>query len=260
MQPGRAFVQRRAFLSTLAAGIAAVGARVALLPRSLSDDEIARLADAPASSAPTARTAGAEVSDVNLGGSMERLNPLAQNLELAPHVTKFRPAFKINTVEREPQKQLASRDAWSVGVGGLVDRPFSLSPSVLADLPNVVRVADFHCVEGWGVKNVRWEGVRLATLLERAGLQSEAQFVTFETLGGVYTDSLTLEQALDPDTLLATRMNGEPLRDPQGYPVRLVVSFMYGYKSVKWVSHVRADAKREIGFWERRGWQLDPYV
>ncbi len=256
MERGNVVVRRRVFLGTVATGAAAIAVRVALLPRPPSEGELARIAEAAA----PARPPVASVSEVDVGASMGRLNALAERLEDAPHVTKFRPDFKINTVEREPQKRLVSRDAWSVTVDGLVDRPFTLAPPALADLPPVERTEEFHCVEGWGIRGVRWAGVSLADVLERAGVQPTAGFVTFETLGGVYTDSLSLEQAAEPDVMMATHMNGAPLSDQHGYPIRLVVPSMFGYKSVKWVSRIRVDATREIGFWEKRGWQVDPYV
>lgn len=262
-------VRRRVFLATLAASMAAMGARVALLPRGLSDDAIARLESQPApppplrafqQAPPVAPAPSSAADEVDLSGSMANLNPLAQNLELAPHITRFRPHFKINTVERQPQKALASREAWTIQVEGLVERPFELTPLVLRQLPPASLVADFHCVEGWGVQDVRWEGVRLADVLRHAGVLPEGRFVTFQTLGGIYTDSLALDQAAHPDTLLATHINGSRLPDRQGFPVRLVVPFMFGYKSVKWVSRLTLEVRRHVGFWERRGWQLDPYV
>ncbi len=270
MSVAQRLVHRRVFFGTLAAGAAALAVRVALLPRPLSEAEIARLGEVsgagstPAPPGDASPTLMADTrppdAEVNLAGSMGRLNPLAQNLELVPQATRFRQSFKINTVEREPQKGLVDRQAWSVAVDGLADNPFELTPALLADLPRAVRVADFHCVEGWGVRDVRWEGVQLATLLAHAGVRPDAGFATFLTLGGVYADSLTLEQARHPDVLLATHVNGQPLSDRQGYPIRLVVPFMYGYKSVKWVARVTLEPKRLVGFWERRGWQLDPYV
>jgi DMSO/TMAO reductase YedYZ molybdopterin-dependent catalytic subunit len=167
--------------------------------------------------------------------------------------------FGINTVERQPQRGL-DRERWSVAVDGLVSQPLALTPESLARLPQTMQTSDFHCVEGWGVRDVAWRGVRLGDLLDHVQPLGEARFVTFTSLGGVYTDSLTLEQARRPDTLLATHLDGQPLPDRQGYPLRLVVASMYGYKSVKWLARIQVEARRHVGFWERRGWQLDPYV
>jgi DMSO/TMAO reductase YedYZ molybdopterin-dependent catalytic subunit len=244
-------LDRRAFLATLGLGTAAVAARIALLPRGLSDEEIERLANVGDDEAGDA--------NVDLSGSMA-FNPVAAEFELGPPILKYRPTFNINTVERFSHPPLADPNDWSVSVDGLVQDSMLLTPDRIAALPRFEFVSDFHCVEGWGVRNVRWEGVQLAPLLEQAGPRRGARFVTFHALGCVYTDSLTLEQARRPEVLLATHLNGEPLPDRQGFPIRLVVPFMYGYKSVKWVNRVTLESKRHVGFWERRGWQLDPYT
>src|SRR5262249_17351439 len=238
---------RRAFLATLSVGIMAIAGRIALLPRGLSDEEIERLASTEAD------------AEIDLGGSMS-LNSLAAQLELGPPILRYRPTFNINTVERRPQPGLVARAAWSLSIDGLVDKPLVLTSERLAASPAFELVSDFHCVEGWGVRNVHWAGVQLAPLLAQAHPRAEARFVTFNTLGGVYTDSLILDQAMRADVVLATHLNGQPLADRQGFPIRLVVPFMYGYKSVKWLNRITLESRRHIGFWERRGWQLDPYV
>jgi DMSO/TMAO reductase YedYZ molybdopterin-dependent catalytic subunit len=243
-------LDRRAFLATLGLGAGAIAGRIALLPRGLSDEELERLAALPGTDSDAA---------IDLSTSMT-LNPLAAELELGPPILRYKPTFNINTVERLPQPALTDRHDWSVAVEGLVQERLELTPDRLAALPPFEQVSDFHCVEGWGVRNVRWQGVQLARVLAQAVPRSGARFVTFHTLGGVYTDSLTLDQALRPEVMLASYLNGRPLPDRQGFPIRLVVPFMYGYKSVKWVSRITLESKRHIGFWERRGWQLDPYT
>lgn len=232
---------------TLAASAAAIGGRIALLPRGLTDAQVQTLGTPD------------ESDEYDLRGSMN-LNVLAQQLELGPPVFRYTQAFTVNTVEIHPQKGLTDRQHWSVRVDGLVDKVFDLTPETLAEFPSFEYADTFHCVEGWGVPNARWRGVQLSALLRRASPNTTGAFVTFRTLGGVYSDSLTLEQALRPETLLATHLNDKPLPDQQGYPIRLVVPFMYGYKSVKWVARVTVEDRRQVGFWERRGWQLDPYV
>jgi methionine sulfoxide reductase catalytic subunit len=236
--------ERRAFLLTLAGSVVALGVRVATIPRGLTDQQIAALEE--------------DSDEYDLSGSMPSLNGLARELELGPQTVRFG-TFGINTVERQPQRGL-DRERWSVAIGGMLDRALDINPESLARLPEVQQTSDFHCVEGWGVRDVAWQGVRLRDVLEQAGPLPEARFVSFSTLGGVYTDSLSLEQARRPDTLLATHLDGQPLPDRQGYPLRLVVPSMYGYKSVKWLAHIQVGARRHLGFWERRGWQLDPYV
>jgi len=87
----------------------------------------------------------------------------------------------------------------------------------------------------------------------------ETAVVVLEAGAGAPPSGVTLLETR-PETLLATHLDDQPLSDRQGYPIRLLVPFMYGYKSVKWLSRVSVENRRYIGFWERRGWQVDPYV
>ena len=92
---------------------------------------------------------------------------------------------------------------------------------------------DFQCVTGWRVPDVEWKGVRLADLLDRAGVQSDATALRFHSFDGAYTESLTLAQARRDDVIVAYRLEGSPLSDEHGGPVRLYVAPMYGYKSLQ---------------------------
>ena len=145
-------------------------------------------------------------------------------------------------------------------VGGLVDRPTSFSLADLRSMPRADQVSDFHCVTGWSVSDVRWTGVRISDLLDAVAPRKGAgalQFVSAET---PYDDSLTLDQALLPDVLLAYDMDGKPLSRPHGAPVRLVMPQMYGYKSVKWVERIEVQAEAEPGYWEQHGYDSDAWL
>ena len=93
----------------------------------------------------------------------------------------------------------------------------------------------------------------MADLLSAAGPQAGARFITFHAHDGVYTDTLGLEQALAPETLLADRLDGAPLPPDHGGPLRLVVPTQLGYKSVKWVVRLELTAERAQGYWESHG-------
>jgi DMSO/TMAO reductase YedYZ molybdopterin-dependent catalytic subunit len=166
--------------------------------------------------------------------------------------------FRINTVER-PTPAIAPTD-FRLTVDGAVDRSLTLTLDELKALPSVRQISDFHCVEGWGVDDVRWEGVRLQTLIEMVNPAQNAGFITFHSAGGIYKDSLTLKQALLPDVLLAYHMYEAPLSKSHGYPLRLVMPRMYGYKGPKWVERVEFVKVRETGYWEQRGWKIDAWI
>jgi DMSO/TMAO reductase YedYZ molybdopterin-dependent catalytic subunit len=130
----------------------------------------------------------------------------------------------------------------------------------LRSLPPVHQVSDFKCVEGWGVDDVRWDGVRLQSLIDMARPASTAGFVTFHSLGEIYRDSLTIEQALLPDAMIAYDMDGAPLSPDHGLPLRLVMPRMFGYKGPKWLTRIEFRDRRDIGYWQTRGWKVDAWI
>jgi DMSO/TMAO reductase YedYZ molybdopterin-dependent catalytic subunit len=166
--------------------------------------------------------------------------------------------FRINTVEKPTPA--VDPAAFRLVVDGAVEHPVTFTLDELQQLPSVKQVSDFHCVEGWGVDNVRWQGVRFQTLVEMVQPKKDAGFITFYSEGDVYKDSLTLSQATLPDVLLAYSMWEKPLEQKHGYPLRLVMPRMYGYKGPKWLKRVEFVPYRETGYWEQRGWQIDAWI
>lgn len=138
-------------------------------------------------------------------------------------------------------------------VDGLVDRPETYDLASLKALPPTHLTDDFQCVTGWRVPNVHWTGVKLGDLLDRAGVQSSGQAVRFESFDGLYTESLTLDQARRPDVIVAWEMLGAPVTRDHGGPVRLYVAPMYGYKSCKWLKRIEVTDRVIPGYWETEG-------
>jgi DMSO/TMAO reductase YedYZ molybdopterin-dependent catalytic subunit len=104
------------------------------------------------------------------------------------------------------------------------------------------------------VPDVTWTGVRLATLLQMVGARPEVTHMIFHSADGTYVDQLTVKDAMLPGVMLAYHINGQPLLREGGYPVRLIVPPMYGYKSVKWVNRVVLASEGIAGTWERYGY------
>ncbi len=166
--------------------------------------------------------------------------------------------FRVNTVERPtPGFDPAT---YTLTIDGLVEEPVVLRWPELLGLPQVRQVSDFHCVEGWGVDDVAWEGVRLSTVAALAGPLSTATHVNFHSMGDVYMDSLTLEQAQLGDLVLAHRIDGAPLEPSHGSPLRVIMPRMFGYKGAKWLKRIEYTDQRAVGYWEQRGWALDPWI
>ncbi len=166
--------------------------------------------------------------------------------------------WRIYTIgSRMPDLQAAS---FRLRVEGLARRPTSFTLSDLRALPRAEQVSDFHCVTGWSVHDVHWAGVRLHDVLDAVGSRDGVGGLRFISNEVPYDDSLTLEQALLPDVLLAYEMDGEPLPRRHGAPLRLVVPRMYGYKSVKWVERIVLQKAPQAGYWEQHGYDADAWV
>ncbi len=149
---------------------------------------------------------------------------------------------------------------YRLGVTGLVGTELSLSLDDLAALPQTGMTKDFQCVTGWRVQDVPWSGVLLKDVLAAAGVESNATALHFTSFDGAYTESLTLEQGMRPDVLVATSMFGAPIEEQHGAPVRLYVAPMYGYKSIKWLSGIEVSNKVVPGYWEERGYDVDAWI
>lgn len=154
------------------------------------------------------------------------------------------------------------RDAttYSLKVFGQVDTPVTYSLADLHALPQVSMTRDFLCVTGWYVTDVPWTGVRLSSILDLAGPTADAGAVRFRSFDGVYSESMTLDQARADDVIVALQMYGKQVTHEHGGPVRMYSAPMYGYKSIKWLSEIELVQEHLPGYWEDRGYPLDGII
>jgi len=152
-----------------------------------------------------------------------------------------------------------SETAFRLSIGGLVEHPQTLTLADIKRLPATRIARNFQCVTGWVVPDLVWTGVSMKEVVKRAGVHPDAKYVTLYSADGLYTESLSLAQ-LTADMLLAYEINGEPLPTQQGYPLRLFVPEMFGYKSIKWVHRLQFVKEREVGYWEHYGYPTDAYI
>lgn len=145
-------------------------------------------------------------------------------------------------------------------VDGLVARPLSLTVADLRSLPATRLTREFQCVTGWSVADVHWVGVRLVDLAEHASADPRASAFQFASFDGVYTESLTIEQARQTGAIVAYSMLGAPVTREHGGPVRLYVPDMFGYKSIKWLSRITLASHAELGYWERNGYPENAWI
>jgi DMSO/TMAO reductase YedYZ molybdopterin-dependent catalytic subunit len=187
---------------------------------------------------------------------------LAVDLRGAPGLNLIATAFTDNgfQVYTTSGVPILSPAGFRLSIEGLVRRPRTLNLAHLLAMPAVRLVRDYHCVTGWSVPGVAWTGVRLRDLLFQAGPLPAASFVLFHSADGSYTESLSLDQANLPDVLLGYKLNDRTLSHEQGYPLRLVIPEMYGFKNIKWVDRITLATDLVPGYWERRGYATDAWL
>lgn len=135
---------------------------------------------------------------------------------------------------------------WRLEVDGLVADPGSLSLAELRGFPSSSQITHQACEEGWSFI-AEWTGVPLSFVLDRVGIRSEAKYVFFFTIDG-WHDSLDMDDALHPQTLLAYAMNGPEMPIDHGAPLRLKVPRQLGYKNLKFLSKITVtDSAEGIG-------------
>lgn len=165
--------------------------------------------------------------------------------------------FRVYTVTPIPSFDNSN---WSFTIDGLVDKPQTWNWEQFLKLKRQVQVSDFHCVTGWSVYKNTWEGIPLLDFLKMAGVKPEARTIKFYSGDGVYTDSITMEQAQLKDIMVALLHDGNIIPADLGGPVRLVIPKMYAYKSVKWLNRIELIADDYTGYWEERGYDKDAWL
>jgi DMSO/TMAO reductase YedYZ molybdopterin-dependent catalytic subunit len=162
--------------------------------------------------------------------------------------------FLIRSIEGTQHVNLKT---WRLKIEGLVEKPLIFRFDELQALPRKIQAKTFICVEGWGLDDQKWEGIHLKEIFSKLKISPKAKFVSFYATGGQYHDSLSIQEALEPETMLACRVNEKDLSPENGFPLRLVIPRMYGYKGVKWVERIVFTEKQEVGYWEKFGYPLD---
>lgn len=202
---------------------------------------------------------------------MQRLitgrNALAREYTEADLSPIFRANGTTDPADADYQKLAATDFAdWRLGVGGLVDRRGHFSLDDLRRMPSRTQITRHDCVEGWSCIG-KWTGVPLAALLDRVGVRSDARYVMFfcadtmDMSGDKYYESIGLEDAYHPQTILAYAMNDRPLPIAYGAPLRLRDERQLGYKMAKYVMRIElVENFAKIsggrgGYWEDQGYE-----
>jgi sulfoxide reductase catalytic subunit YedY len=166
-------------------------------------------------------------------------------------VTTYNNFYEFGTGKGDPAKNSGSLTTrpWTIEIGGMVNNPGVIDmESLLADYPLEERIYRLRCVEAWSMV-VPWVGIPLASIIDKFDVQGSAKYVAFETLvrpeemvgqrstfGSLswpYVEGLRLDEAIHPLTILAVGLYGEVMPNQNGAPVRLIVPWKYGFKSIK---------------------------
>lgn len=174
---------------------------------------------------------------------------------LTPEVTS---PDRHYVVDIDLVKPVVEADGWTLAVEGEVDNQLEFTfDSLQSEFEVVENYSVLTCISnevgGPLVGHSRWAGVRLADVLEEAGVGAGVIDVVFHAADG-YTDSIPLEAAMDPNVLLAVAQNGEPLTQNHGFPCRVRIPGIYGMKNVKWLQRIELVKRDYKGYWMRRGW------
>ncbi len=191
--------------------------------------------------------------------------------ELEPNtlqeITTYNNFYEFGTGKGDPAANAHKlvTDPWSIKVDGMVDNPGDYA---LADLLDGLTVEDriyrFRCVEAWSMV-IPWNGIELADILNKVGVQNGAKYVAFETvvqpenmigvqrrvLDFPYVEGLRLDEAMHPLTIMATGIYDEPIAKQNGAPIRLVVPWKYGFKSIKSIVRITLTDQEPPTSWNK---------
>ena len=181
-------------------------------------------------------------------------------------ITNYNNFYEFGTGKTDPAEYSGSLKTkpWSVTIDGLVARPGSYALEDLApDSALEERIYRLRCVEAWSMV-IPWLGVPLASILNKAGVQPGAKYVAFRTLEDPdqmpgqrsaiidwpYREGLRIDEAMHPLTIMATGLYGEVLPNQNGAPIRLVVPWKYGFKSIKSIVSITLTDKQPETSWQ----------
>jgi DMSO/TMAO reductase YedYZ molybdopterin-dependent catalytic subunit len=189
---------------------------------------------------------------------------LAGRIQPAPgtrsEITPDGDFYRIDINTRPPSVDAAN---WQLEIGGLVDNPLTLTLADIRARPSVSQYITLSCISnrigGDLISTALWTGIRLRDLLGDLGLQAEARGLYIEAADGFY-ETVVMEDMMDDRTLLVYAMNGLPLPQKHGFPLRIYIPNHFGMKQPKWIVRMEAVADEPPGYWVERGWSRTAFM
>ncbi|MEQ6203269.1 protein-methionine-sulfoxide reductase catalytic subunit MsrP [Sulfitobacter sp. HNIBRBA2951] len=225
---------------------------------------------------------GLGLASIGAGAGMAAADSLEPNSY--EDITQYNNYYEFGTGKDDPARYAGAltTEPWSIQIDGMVDKPGNYAlEDIMKAMTIEERIYRFRCVEAWSMV-IPWNGFELADLLALAGVQSSAKYVAFETalrpdeMPGVqfpvldwpYVEGLRLDEAMHPLTIMASGIYGKDIPNQNGAPLRLVVPWKYGFKSIKSVVRITLTDKqpptswnnanaREYGFYSNVNPELD---
>ncbi len=246
------------------------GVILVLIYRALTNDAPLGASSAPIAGQLLGRRAAiaggvAVIAGIGLGASLARLNKRAVftydgRQYKGATVQAITPNDQFYSVTKNVVDPNPTKAFWRLEVGGKADHGRTYSFNDLAALAPIEQETTLMCISngiGSGLmSNAKWKGVPLRMLLDAAGPHAGVVEVKLSGADG-YTDTIPFDKAMDPTTLVVYEMNGAPIPQRHGYPVRVIVPGMYGEKNVKWVTGIELVDRPVKGFYEQQGWGPD---
>jgi DMSO/TMAO reductase YedYZ molybdopterin-dependent catalytic subunit len=156
-----------------------------------------------------------------------------------------------------------NEDEWTLQIDGLVENPLKLTLDELRAFPAISQVITLECISnpvgGDLISTARWTGARLKDVLDRAGMDHTATEAYVTAVDGFY-ESIVMSDIFDPRTLLVYEMNGLPLPQEHGFPLRVYIPNRHGMKQPKWIEHIELIDRHGPGYWVERGWDAQAIV
>ena len=179
---------------------------------------------------------------------------------LPPPVT---PNDAFYTVSKNFFDPTVDGESWRLRVDGMVETPLALTLDEVRQFPAAESMNTLMCISyelgDELISNARWVGTSLINILDAAGVEDGATHLMF-TGADDYTESHSLNYVQDPRVRAVWEMNGEPLPDSHGFPLRLLAPGRYGIKNPKWITRITLLDHDVEGFWQQRGWSQDGLI
>ena len=239
---------------------AGIGGKILTSKRTPANTAAAKLG------APAATSATPMATPTALPATAYKPPPLATSLNIpgiSPFYTPNADFYRVDTALVIPQLQAST---WQLKIHGMVDNPMTITFDELMKMPMIEQDITLTCVSeavgGGYIGNARWQGTLLADVLRKAGIQSGADQIVMRDVKGM-TIGVATEPVMDGrKSLLAVGMNGQPLPQAHGYPVRVVVPGLYGYVSAtKWVVDMEFTTFGAFdAYWVKQGWSQQAVI